>query len=271
MNSILSLIQIINTLKQKVIEMTKATKAAQIAAATKTIPEGMTAIAYAMHAAFAIIGEDAPVANTAAFIADEALTRTASMKRDNETLTTALQMISSHGVENIFPCIQKIAENDYDLASNICRAMAKQLVNSLYYRYKGVQQQQMLAARANGGGVDGYELSVSEIVEQYADYDGDLDDAKCTPAEQREIVQNLFSYFDAAFKALSIAKMAWKPDYQPEPLPYLTWVDDESKDFMSAFSLDEALAQLEKKDSDRILRKQENAKSALDGLGSMTF
>jgi hypothetical protein len=184
--------------------------------------------------------------------------------------------ILNRGTDQFFQAIAAQASADVDGAQRSVKYVMRQAVNNLHYRYASIQRQQMLAARANGGGVDGYELPVSEIVDQYANYaggdsNGHGEDNMPLPGEHMQAVEDLHLMLSGTYVQLQKIKFSWLPNYEAQDLPFFWYVDQEDSQYHELDSLEAAFHYLDQKAERRQEQKKAAEKSALDAIANMQF
>lgn len=235
-------------------------KAKTVEPTVTQVATGETAMSKAIREAYARIGQSFTTTPAIAKVLDQALTFLAGRN-------DIMKAVATHGPENLFRVFSELAVNDEVTAMNAIRTLMRQLVSDVHFRWRSIYRKQMLAARANGGGVDGFELSVGEIMDEYGSYPGSDDDV-CSPAEQTEIVQDLHALLNSAFQVCDAARMYWLDDYQVQDLPYLTYQDDDGS-FISLHSFEEAMAYLDRRAEQTVSRRKDRATAAIKAISNL--
>ncbi len=179
--------------------------------------------------------------------------------------------IATKGVENLATCLVELGKHDALTAIQAIKAIMRQLTKDAHYRFVAVQKEQMLASRAHGGGVQGYELSVNECIERYGNYDG-TSSYICTPAEQVEAVKDMHVMLNGLYVALEHLRLHWlsKSDFiaLQLQLPFCWYVDDNGK-YQELDNFESSIQYLDDKyveKAEKRLVKRKNALTALKDL-----
>ena len=179
--------------------------------------------------------------------------------------------IADKGVEHFAACLVAIGEHDPQGALQVVKAVMRQLTKDVHFRFSAVQKEQMFASRANGGGVDGYELPVGEIMDRYANYDGSSDFI-CTPATQVEAVKDMQAMLNEMYVALERLRLHWmsKSEFakQQPQLPFAWYVDKNSK-YHECEDFESAIRHLDDKDAEKAEQRLANQKNALGALRNL--
>jgi len=171
------------------------------------------------------------------------------------THNESIAEVAQHGPENLAMSLVVIAQHDVDTAIRCIKYIMRQLVQDAYYRYLTIQKRQMLAARANGGGVEGYDLPIGEILDAYGNYPGS-EEEQFTPLEQVDAVKDMHAMLNGIYVVLQGLKFAWLANFKSTELPFYWYVDQNSQyhefsDFESAVRYldDRAVTKAEEKKS----------------------